>query len=117
MADEKQLSIQIELGPAGLTVKAAYQGSLSSIPEAVKRLQELGNLELVSGAARTPVQAQSVKPKIERVEPRYNEAGEPICPVHKRVLSEGAHGLFCSAKAKPDQVADRKGYCGLKFAD
>src|SRR5690242_20431150 len=99
---EKPISIQIEVSPAGLTVKAAYQGTLSSIPAALAKLKAAGVLELVEQsrpAAAAPMSQVEKKPA-ERVEPLYKSDGTACCPVHKRELSEGQYGLFCSAKAK-----------------
>lgn len=112
---EKLANITIEISPAGLTVRCEYTGSIATIPAAIERLRQAGVVELVSAAAAQPSHAPSAKPKAERVEPLYKPDGTACCPVHKRALSEGAHGPFCSAKATGDQVADKKGYCGLRF--
>lgn len=119
---EKPVSITIEAGPAGLVVRVDYQGTLASIPAAIEKLRAAGILELVQ--ASRPVVTQGLhspmgekKPRAETVEPIYQPDGTPCCPTHKRPLSEGQYGLYCSAKAKPGENANPKGYCNLKFTD
>lgn len=117
---EKQANITIEVAPDGLHIRCEYTGTLASIPAAIERLKAAGVLDLVQASAPPPAPAAAAAParaKVERVAPTYNADGDACCPVHKRKLSEGDYGLFCSAKAKDGQVADRKGYCGLKFED
>jgi hypothetical protein len=104
------------------TSKPNTLAALSSIPAAIERLRAAGVLELVqaSAPAANPAPAPTLgatKAKVERVTPTYNADGDACCPVHRRKLSEGDYGLFCSAKAKDGQVADKKGYCGLKFEE
>lgn len=105
---------------SGIHFEVCFTGQVDQLPAMAKRLVALG-AEPVSAAAGIPAPSQatngSSKPKAERVTPLYDADGSPLCPVHKRELQEGAHGLFCSAKAKEGQVVDRKGYCGLKFQD
>lgn len=36
------------------------------------------------------------------------------CPVHGYEWKDRGHGPFCSAKAKPGEPADKKGYCAVK---
>ena len=60
--------------------------------------------------------AAAAKPKVETVEPLYKPDGTPCCPTHKRPLSDGQYGLYCSARAKPGEAANTKGYCALRFA-
>lgn len=112
-APEKTVNITIEAGPHGITVRAEYTGSLSSIPAAIERLKAAGVLDLVNASApQAQPQAPADKPKrpAHRVEPEYDADGEPCCPVHNRPLKEGKWGLFCSAK---DQESGE--YCKLKF--
>lgn len=109
---EKDVSITIEVGPAGITVRCDYLGKVSSIPAAIERLRAAGVLELVSAArptATAPLNGAS-KPKAERVEPIYKASGEACCPIHKRELQQGKWGLFCSAKDR-----ETGEYCKLKF--
>jgi hypothetical protein len=115
---EKQANIEISVTPAGLAIKVEYTGTLASIPAAIERLKAAGVLDLVHASAPAqPAAATTTRAPAEKVTPTYNSAGEACCPVHRRKLSEGDYGLFCSAKAKDGQVADKKGYCGLKFED
>jgi hypothetical protein len=110
---EKQCTIQVEIAPDGLHVRAEYTGSLSTIPGVIERLKALGVIELVNTSRLAP----AAKPKAETVEPLYKPDGTACCPVHKRALSEGAYGLYCSARAKPGEVANAKGYCALRFIE
>lgn len=113
---EKQANITIEVTPTGLHVRAEYTGGLSSIPRAIEQLRAAGVLELVQASA--PAQAvPQTKAKAPRVQPVYNDAGEPCCPVHGRVLSEGQYGLYCRSKASAGEAANDKGYCALKFKE
>jgi len=111
---ERQANIQIEASSAGLVVRVEFTGPIAGIPAAVERLKAAGILELVE---KSRPAAPATKPKVEKVQPIYDGDGSPMCPVHKRPLSEGQYGLYCSAKAKGDQVADKRGYCGLKFIE
>lgn len=111
---EPRTTIRIEVAPDGLHITAEYTGTLASIPAALERLRAAGVLDLVKPApvaqqARKPAQQQR-KPA-ERVEPEYNSAGEPLCPVHHKPLKQGQWGLYCPAK---DDSTPR-GYCALKF--
>ena len=113
---EQRTTIRIEIAPDGLRISVEYTGTLGSIPAAVERLRAAGVLDLVKPApvaqqARKPAQQQR-KPA-ERVEPEYNSAGEPLCPVHHKPLKQGQWGLYCPAK---DDTTER-GYCSLKFID
>lgn len=121
---EKQANITIEVAPDGLHITAEYTGTLSSIPAAIERLKAAGVLELVKASAPAPTANPAPSPtlgatkaRVERTAPSYNGEGDACCPVHRRKLSEGDYGLFCSAKAKDGQIADKKGYCGLKFEE
>jgi hypothetical protein len=59
------------------------------------------------GATRKPAQ---------RVEPAYDTNGDPICPTHRKPLSEGRYGLYCPSKAQGEHAND-KGYCSLRFTE
>ena len=114
---ERQANITIEVSPAGLIVKAEYTGSLASIPAAVEKLRAVGILDLVQASkAAVSAPAAPQRTKVERVEPIYQPDGTPCCPVHKRALTAGQYGLYCSAKAKTGDVANKSGFCGIKFA-
>ncbi len=83
-----------------------YTGGLASIPAAVERLRAAGVLDLVKPTAAT---APATKPKDETVEPLYKRDPTACCPVHKRALSDGQYGLYCSARAKAGEAANTKG--------
>lgn len=104
----KTIAITVKLTMNGFPIELSFDGTVDQLPAITKRLADLG-AEPVATAA--PAQLQ----KRGKVKPIYNGDGDPCCPVHNRKLSEGDYGLFCSAKAKGDDVADKKGYCGLKF--
>ena len=108
---ERQANIQIEASPAGLVVRVEFTGPIAGIPAAVERMKAAGILELVEKSR------PAAKPKAEKVQPIYDGDGTPCCPVHKRPLTEGQYGPYCSAKARPGDVSNAKGYCGLKFLD
>jgi len=112
---EKQCTIQVEIAPDGLHVRAEWTAGLSTIPGVIERLKALGVVKLVSGGK--PTVTPGAKPKPETVEPLYKPDGTPCCPVHKRPLSDGQYGLYCSARAKPGEAANSKGYCALRFTE
>jgi len=116
---EKQANISITIAPDGLHITAEYTGTLSSIPAAIERLRAAGVLELVSPAKPThtaPI-GNGNRPKAERITPAYDGSGQPMCPVHRKALSEGQYGLFCSAKAAAGDVQNSKGYCNIRFSE
>jgi hypothetical protein len=108
------LTITVRCHVDGFDTEVCFTGSIDQLLATTKRLRELG-AEPASATVQAPAPVE--KRKAERVEPLYKPDGTACCPVHKRALSDGAHGLFCSAKATGEQVADRKGYCGLRFAE
>lgn len=111
---EKQANIEIAVGPHGLTITASYTGTLSSIPAAVERLRSAGILALVSAAAAPMTPAH----KKEKISPLYSPDGTAVCPVHLRPLQESQHGgHYCSAKARPGDSQNARGYCNLVFED
>jgi hypothetical protein len=112
---EKQANITIEATPAGLAIKVEYTGSLSSIPAAIERLRSAGVLDLVQVSAPATAAPTAPVAKSDKTTPTYDSAGEACCPVHGKKLNKRPWGWSCSALAKDGQVADSKGYCGLKF--
>lgn len=114
------MPIVIELAPDGLHIRIEYDGVLGSIPAAIAKLEAAGLVELVQtyrATAAAPAGAGQHKPKAERVTPEYDGAGEPCCPVHHKPLSQGRYGLYCSAKAKPGEAQNDKGYCSIRFSE
>ncbi len=112
---ERQANISIEVAPDGLHVRAEYTGTLASIPAAIERLRAAGVLELVSGARVAPTPAEKKNTKAQRVQPLYDGNGDAMCPVHRKPLADGRYGPYCTAKAKPGEEQNDKGYCSLKF--
>ena len=112
---EKQANIQIQVSPAGLTVVVEYTGGVSSIAAALERLRAAGVVEMVekSRPAPTVAPAPAQRAKSTKVQPEYNDAGDPCCPKHHKPLKPGNYGLYCSAK---DDTTER-GYCSLKFVE
>jgi hypothetical protein len=96
----------------GWPVDLEFSMPPASLDRALARLAELGYTPRQTAAPGAPSATQQPRPVVE---PTYKPDGTPCCPVHKKPLSEGQYGLFCSAKAKDGQAADKKGYCGLKF--
>lgn len=119
----ERMPILLELAPDGLHIRVEYTGTLASIPAAVKRLMDAGLVELVQTYRATPTAAPAAgagqvrKPKAERVTPEFNGAGDPCCPVHKMPLLQGRFGSYCSAKAKPGEAQNDKGYCSIRFSE
>jgi hypothetical protein len=92
------VDVQIAIAPARLGA-------------ALARLAELGYTPRLA-AAPAPAE-KAARPKAD---PVYRPDGTPCCPAHQKPLAEGRFGLYCTAKAKDGELADAKGYCGLKFA-
>ena len=112
---DKSTTITIEIAPDGVHIRAEYTGTLASIPAAVERLRAAGVLELVNTHRSPTAPVQTRHKPAQRVEPFYSPDGTACCPVHRTVLSEGNYGPYCSAKAKPGEAANAKGYCSLRF--
>ncbi len=114
---DRQLPISITIAPDGIRVHIDYVDTIASIPAAVERLRAAGLVDLIT-ATRIIDAAPAMRQKpAQHVEPSYKADGSPCCPVHGRTLSEGRFGLYCSAKAGTGDVANAKGYCGLKFVE
>lgn len=99
--------------PVRSTVKAVLNGwpveltfdlPLDALPRALARLSELGATPQPS----TPVVAPTVPAAADapakpvKVEPWFNAQGDACCPIHKKKLKVGRHGLYCSAKVGDD---------------
>ncbi len=113
---EKDVSICIEAGPAGVTVRVDYVGPLGSIPAAIERLKRAGVLELVTAARGADVHTPARKGAAMITTPAYDGSGQAMCPVHRKPLSEGRYGLFCPSKAEGEH-ANAKGWCNIRFAE
>ena len=109
---EKQCTIQVELAPDGVHVRAEYTGGLSTIPGVIERLKALGVVELVNTSRPAAPAAQGKNTKAQRVQPGYAVDGSPVCPEHDTKLREGKWGLYCPHKDKASGA-----YCKLKFLD
>jgi hypothetical protein len=116
MAETRQANITIEAAPDGLHVRIEYTAALDTIPSAIERLKSLGIVDLVESSRPTPTPATNgQKPSRPKGETYFDGDGDECCTLHKRKLNEGRFGSYCGAKARPGDVADKNGYCGLKF--
>lgn len=113
----RNLAITVTITMNGFPVELSFDGTVDQLPAITKRLQDLG-------ATAPPVPARGGwggKPKTDRVQPAYNDHGDPCCPVHGAKLAwrewEGRKFLSCSAKAKEGELANQRGYCAIKFAE
>lgn len=109
--------------PLDLTIRAELDGwpldlhftlPAESVRKALARLGELGYTPR-HDAGPAPAAAPAAPQRRPRAEPHYDAQGRPCCPTHGRELVEGKFGLYCPSKAAPDEAADKRGYCGLKF--
>lgn len=108
----------------GVTIRLSYHGALvdftfdaATAPAVHEIEQSIDTLLKRDGWAGVSSGAAAPKPKAEKVKPFYDGDGQPCCPVHRKALSEGRYGLFCSAKAKDGEAANDKGYCNLRFIE
>lgn len=77
----------------------------------VRQLRDNLGAILCDARVQAHLAGRARKPRTERVQPSYNDAGDPCCPKHRKPLREGKFGLFCPAK---DDTTEH-GYCALKF--
>lgn len=115
-ADERLFSsttIAVTFTYEGLPI--TIQAPLTDLRRQLPKLAAL--VKDVGGTAPAAPTSAAEKPARKTVAPFYDGNGDACCPIHKKALQEGQYGLYCSAKATGDQVADKKGYCGLRFKD
>jgi len=105
---KQDLTITISCTIGGFLTEVCFSGQLDQLEAITRRLRDLGaspaGVHQVSPAAAAPTRKAG-----EKVTPLYNGDGEPMCPVHKRVLKQGKWGMYCSAKGEDET------YCNLKF--
>jgi hypothetical protein len=111
----QELTITVKATIDGFPVDVCFSGSIDQLLGVTKRLREMGGTPTIAPAA--PVQTTPARKAAERVEPDYQPDGTAYCPVHHKPLAEGRYGAFCSAKAKPGEEQNDKGYCSLRFAE
>jgi hypothetical protein len=112
----QDLTITITARFDGFDTEVCFSGQLDQLPAITKRIRELGGEPTAPHTA--PLGGDTPRRiAAERVEPIYQPDGTACCPVHKKPLSEGQYGLFCSAKAQPGDTQNSKGYCALRFKD
>ena len=108
---KRQRGVEIHLtyhgAPVAFTFAPDQALTLEQIEQSIDTL-----LKRDGWAAPAQPSAAGAKPKADRVKPEYNDAGDPICPTHRKPLREGRYGLYCPAK---DKATDE--YCSLKFKD
>lgn len=97
--------------PLELTVHAELDGWPLDIALSLPAEKVRTALERLATLGYTP-RREAARPKVE---PVYKPDGTPCCPVHKRPLVEGRHGLYCPSKAGDGEEANDKGYCALRF--
>lgn len=107
----QELTIAIRCRVEGFETEITFNGDIDQLKRVAAKLAALG----IEPASSAPAAPQPERKAAKRVQPAYDGDGEPCCPVHKRKLSEGQYGLYCSAKAAAGDVSDKRGYCGLKF--
>jgi hypothetical protein len=110
---KNDLTITVKATIDGFPTEVCFTGSIDQLLSVTKRLRELGAAPTVAApAGHTPARKAA-----ERVEPIYQPDGTACCPVHKKPLSEGRYGPYCSAKARPGEEQNDKGYCSLRFTE
>jgi hypothetical protein len=100
----------------GFTVEISLSLPIAQLREACRRLQAAGVQPLPLAASAPSTNGKPKGPAAPKVQPYYNDQGDPCCPVHSRPLKEGTYGLYCSARAE-GEAANEKGYCKLRFLD
>jgi hypothetical protein len=111
---KNDLTITVKATIDGFPTEVCFTGSIDQLLNVTKHLRELGAAPTVAPATHTAPLGNG-KTKAQTVEPIYQPDGTPCCPVHRKPLSEGRYGWFCSAKATGDEAANGKGYCSLRF--
>lgn len=84
----------------GWPVELTFELPLDALPRALARLSELGATPQPSAPVAPATVEAPAKPA--KQEPHRNAAGELCCPIHRKKLKSGRHGLFCSAKVGDD---------------
>jgi hypothetical protein len=112
----QELTITIHATIDGFSTEICFRGALDQLEAITRRLRDLGaspaGVHQLAPAAAAPARKAA-----QRATPAYDGDGQPMCPVHRKPLSEGRFGLFCPAKAKPGEEQNDKGYCSLRFAE
>lgn len=107
LAFDREPTITIHAQLDGWPIDVAYHGRIEQLPAALQRLSAAG----LTPPTPTASPASPQRAPRAKVEPKYNHAGDPCCPVHHKPLKEGQYGLYCSAK----DPEGKNGYCSLKF--
>ena len=92
------------------------------VGKAIDRLQSLGftpqkpaQSATVASAQATPVGVSNAN---DRPEPYIDGDGDYACPIHRKKLKQGNYqSWYCSAKAKPDEPQNAKGYCSCSIKE
>ena len=114
-------AISVQLAYRGTLVTFTY-GREENVPiheleQSIDTMLQREGWSAPTVAANGPGRTFKGNPKVEYVDPAYDGDGQPMCPVHKRALSDGKWGPFCSAKADPNkgEETNERGYCAIRF--
>jgi hypothetical protein len=123
----QELTITIHATIGGFDTEICFSGQLDQLEAITRRLRDLGASpagvhQLAPAAA--PAQQASLnaanghinRKPAERMTQAYDGAGQPMCPVHHKPLTEGRYGLYCPSRADGEH-ANQKGYCNIRFAE
>lgn len=111
----QELTITIHATIGGFDTEICFSGQLDQLEAITRRLRDLGASPAGVHQLAPTTPAAPARKAAQRAAPLYDGAGDALCPVHHKPLSEGRYGPFCSAKAQPGDVQNDKGYCALKF--
>jgi hypothetical protein len=114
-ATRQELTITIHATIGGFDTEICFSGQLDQLEAITRRLRDLGaspaGVHQLAPAAAAPAR----KPNTG-ITPAYDGAGQPMCPVHHKPLTEGRYGLYCPSRADGEH-ANQKGYCNIRFAE
>ena len=101
---QPESTITIHAQCDGWPVDIAYRGKLEQLPTALKRISEAG---LVPAAQAGQGTVQKHKPPVVT---EFTSAGIPLCPIHRKPMSESQHGgWYC--REKGGDFTNERGYC------
>src|SRR5262249_38684855 len=109
----QDLTIAIKCRVDGYETEITFSGDVDQLKRIAAKLAALGIEPTAPHAAPLNGDKKSTK----KVQPAYDGDGQPICPVHRKPLTEGRYGLYCPARTKDGEQANTKGYCSLAFTE
>ncbi|NJM06937.1 hypothetical protein HC891_13300 [Candidatus Gracilibacteria bacterium] len=113
-AQPLEMTVQAELH--GWPVDIHLSLPAEKVEKALDRLHDLGYRPRQAGHGRTHPPRSRPAAKAPEVE-QFAASGEPVCPVHRVPMREGAYGWYCARKAEPGQPANPKSYCACSYKD